>query len=387
MAFQLRCLSGVTDYELQEFYYMIRQQLGDPVVKLELRDSQIDVAVCRSIREYSHYINQWSMENRISQMLGLPRDTDFTLKYVSNSLYFEKSFAKAFSEQVGMGVNSTRELKTDAIALTGGTQLYSIPAGREVNEMLWFTPSYINVFGLDAFANSIRAYSEFGASFAGHSLYYVMPVFDTLLTSQAAKLRNKVRGSEYQYRITGGPSGTKNLYLYPIPSAPKNDTSFGLVGASTPGTVFYRYYDTEGVAGNPEYSGYTANPGYTGGTGTQGNGLVSGPADAQLDWLSYADLNSSSKNWIQKFTLAVSRQILGLAIRSKYGSLPIPGGEVTLNGSELANTAKEEMTEYKEELKAELEAINFKQLLENSSGMQESINKTLGYSPFSIYTG
>ena len=40
----------------------------------------------------------------------------------------------------------------------------------------------INLFGLDAFSNSNIAFTEFGASFAGHSLYYIMPVFDTLLT-------------------------------------------------------------------------------------------------------------------------------------------------------------------------------------------------------------
>ena len=386
MAFELKCLSGVAEYDKQELFYMIRQELGEPVVGVELQDSQLEVAFCKAIREYSHFINQWALENRMSQMLGLPREIDFTLKYISNNFSLERSYAKAYSEQVGVGMDSSRELKTAVITLTAGTQDYYIESGREINEILWYTPSFINLFGLDAYANSNLSYQEFGASFAGHSLYYIMPLFDTMLTSQAAELRNKVRGSEYSYRVVGGPNGTKKLSLYPVPRVPAE--SYGLVGASTPGTVFYRYYDTVGVAGNPSFSGFSANPGYTGGTWSQGNGLVSGPADAQLNYLSYDELNSNAKYWVQKFALAIAMRILGLGIRGKFsGNLPIPDKEMTLNSDALLNTSKEDMDKLKEELKAELEKLNFKALLENNAMMQENINKTLGFVPLGIFLG
>lgn len=384
MAFQLTCLSGVTDYDKQELFYMIRTELGEPVVTVELDDSQLEVSFCKAIREYSHFINQWALENRMSQMLGLPREIDFTLKYISNNFSLERSFARSYSEQVGVGMDSFRELKTDSIPLTAGTQDYYIPAGRELNEILWFTPSFINLFGLDAYANSNLSYYEFGASFAGHSLYYVMPLFDTLLTSQAAELRNKVRASEYSYRVVAGPNGTKKLSLYPVPRQPTD--TYGLVGASTPGVVFYRYYDQVGVAGNSTYSGNTANPGYTGGTWSQGNGLVSGPSDAQLNYLTYEELNSSSKYWVQKFALAIATRILGMSIRGKFsGTLPIPDAELTLNADALTSSAKEDIEKLKEELKAELEKLNYKALLENNAMMQENINKSLGFSPMGLF--
>ena len=387
MSFQLTCLSGTTDYQRAELFYMIRQDLGEPVVGVELVDSQLGVAFCRAIREYSHFINHWFLENRMSQMLGLPKEIDFTLKYISNTFSLEKSFTKAYSEQVGVGVNSTRELKTAAISLTGGTQNYEIPAGREVNEVLWYTPSYINIFGLDAYANSNIAYQEFGASFQGQALYSVMPVFDSLLSAQAAEVRNKVRSSEFSYRIYGGPNGTKVLQLYPVPRS-NNDSPNGNMGSYTPGTVFYRYYDTIGVAGNPEYSGNTANPGYTGGTWSQGNGLVSGPSDAQLNYLTYSELNSSSQYWVQKFALAYAMRTLGLSIRGKFsGRLPIPDAELTLNSADLLTTSNEDIAKLKEELKAELEKLNYKALLENNAMMQENINKTLSFVPLGIYLG
>ena len=39
-------------------------------------------------------------------------------------------------------------------------------------------------------------------------------------------------------------------------------------------------------------------------------------------------------------------------IRGKFGSIPIPGNDVTLNANELLSQAKDEQTALKEELKA-----------------------------------
>ena len=377
------CLSGMTSDAKYNLIKRIRLKLGAPVMGVELIDEQIEECICESIEEYSSYIHQWSLENRMSQMLGLPKDIDFTLKFISNNFGFEKTFARSYSEQVGTGTNSLRELKKGFITLTAGTQDYSIPANREVNELLWFTPSFINLFGLDPFANSNIAFHEFGASFAGHTLYHVMPVFDTLLSASAAKMRNKVRGSEYSYRIVGGPDGTKTLRLYPVP---RPNTTPG--GVSTPGTVFYYYYDTIGIGGNMSFSGYTANPGYTGGTGSQGNGLVSGPSDAALYYLTYNELNDISKTWVKKYAQADAKELLGLGIRGKFsGSLPIPDAELTLNSESLITNGREDMTKLKEELKDRLEKLNYKSMLENNALMQEHINKTLSYVPMLIYKG
>lgn len=382
--------TGATEQEKSVMYNMIRNKLGAPVVGVEIVDSQLETCFAESIEEYSSYINQWALENRMAEMLGLNTDTDFTLKFVANSLYFEKAFAKSYSEQLGLGANGTRELKKDGITLTAGTQDYFIPAGREVNEILWFTPSFINLFGLDPFANTNIAFSEFGASFAGHTLYHVMPVFDTILTAQAAEMRNRVRGSEYSYMLRPGPDGTKRLTLFPIPRPNNGNSSPSLGiggGAGTPGTLFYFYYDKENIYGNPEFSGTTANIGLTGFTGI-GNGLVSGPADAKLDFLPWDQINSKAKRWIKRYAEALAKEILGRNIRGKFsGTLPIPGAELTLNANELASEARDDKSALKEELKNELENLSFTKILEDRASMQESINRSLGFGPLGIYIG
>ena len=390
------CLTGMTEEQKTALFDRIRYKLGAGVMQVELLDVHIETCICEAIEEYSTYINNWVLSNRLGEMLGLPSEIDFTLKYVSNSLYFEKSFSKSIAEQAGLGTNGTRELKTASIILSSGTQNYIIPAEREINDILWYTPAFINLFGLDPFANTNIAFSEFGASFAGHTLYHVMPVFDTIMTAQAAKLRNRVRGNEYSHIIRPGANGTKVLTLYPIPSI--NNGAAGVNaggiggGAGTPGTVFYCYYDRAGNYGNPDFSGNTANPLWTGFTSTQieqgyqGNGLVSTPADAKLNYISFAQLNSVAQTWVKKYAQALAKEVLGIGIRGKFnGMLPIPDAEMTLNKDDLISTAREDKKELKEELKLQLEELSYNKIMENRALVQENINKALTFGPMGLY--
>lgn len=382
------CLSGVTDAQKSEIINRIRKDLGAPIVKVELLDEHIETAICSAIQEYSSYINDWFLRNKLGEMLGLPSEIDFTLKYVSNTLYFEQSFATHIAEQAGLGANSSREFKMGSIALTGGTQDYLIPAGREVNEVLWYTPSFINLFGLDPHSNTNIAFSEFGASFAGHTLYHVMPVFDTILTAQAAELRNRVRGAEYSYSLHAGPDGQRKLRLYPIPTSSNGNAGASLgIGsaANTPGTVFYYYYDRAGLYGNPLFSGTSANPGYTATTeGQYGNGLVSSPADARLQFISYAQMNSVAQNWVKKYAFALCARTMAL-IRTKADKVPIPGGEIVLNGDTLMSLYEKETEKLYAKLEKDLEELSYEKIMEKRAAIQESINKTLGFTPMGIY--
>jgi hypothetical protein len=362
-------------------------------------DSDIEYAICDGIREYSSWVNRWTLHNRLGEMLGLPSEIDFTLKYVSNSLYFERAYSQKIAEQAGYGTNSTRELKDGSITLSGGIQTYEIPANREITDVLWYTPAFINLFGLDPFANQNIAFSEFGASFAGHSLYHVMPVFDTMLTAQAAKLRNRVRGSEYSYSIHGGADGTKTLRLYPIPRVNQSGgtSNVGIGGgAGTPGTMFYRYYDRFGVAGNPDFSANTANPTYTAGTftntiddvtytgHTQGNGLVATPADANLNTINWEQLNDIAKQWIRRYALAEAAETLSFK-RGKFDELPIPNATVRLNSDQLMSYAEKEKERIYKQLEDDLDKLSYKNIMEDRAAIQEAVNKSLSYGPMKIF--
>jgi hypothetical protein len=384
------CLTGMTVTEKNQIFRRIRRKVGAPVMGVELVDEQIEECICEAIEEYSTYINDWVLRNRLGEMLGLPSEVDFTLKYVSNSLYFENAYGSQIGEQIGLGANGTREVKTASITLTAGTQDYTIPKDREVIDILWFTPSFINLFGLDPFATSNISFSEFGASFAGHTLYHVMPVFDTIMTAQAAELRNRVRGSEYHYIVRPGPDGSKTLKLFPTPrpGGGRASANVGIGGgAGTPGTVFYTYRDRFGYYGNSNFSGNTANPGYSATTTTeQGNGLVSGPGDAKLNYINWNQLNSVAHTWIKKYAQALAKELLGIGIRGKFnGQLPIPGAELTLNKDDLISTGREDQQRLLDKLDKDLEELSYERIMEKRAMVQESVNKALSYVPMKIF--
>lgn len=60
------------------------------------------------------------------------------------------------------------------------------------------------------------------------------------------------------------------------------------------------------------------------------------------------------KKWIQKYALAVAKGILG-EIRSKFSSLPSPGGGASLNGAALKQESEKEKETLKEQLLSEIE--------------------------------
>lgn len=60
------------------------------------------------------------------------------------------------------------------------------------------------------------------------------------------------------------------------------------------------------------------------------------------------------KSWLQRYTLALAKEILG-GIRGKYATLPGPGGGTSLNGSELVAEAREDKQLLMEELSTVIE--------------------------------
>ena len=93
-----------------------------------------------------------------------------------------------------------------------------------------------------------------------------------------------------------------------------------------------------------------------------GNLLVLYPTpvlSTQTVVLSFRGLDSATmhpfyKNWIQRFALACSKEILG-EIRGKYRTLPSPGGGAVLNGGDLLKAATAEKELLKQQLLTEVE--------------------------------
>ena len=92
------------------------------------------------------------------------------------------------------------------------------------------------------------------------------------------------------------------------------------------------------------------------------------------------------KQWIRRFALALSKEVLG-QVRSKFGAIPIPGDAVTLNGSDLITQGREEQDKLREELKTTLAEMTYPKLLEQQGAITESTTKIQERIPLTVFVG
>ena len=100
----------------------------------------------------------------------------------------------------------------------------------------------------------------------------------------------------------------------------------------------------------------------------------------------YENINSIGKQWIRRFALALSKEMLG-QIRGKFSTIPIPGDSVTLNHSELLSQAAAEQDKLREELKTILDDMTYAKLIEQDAGMTDNAQKVLTSVPNYILMG
>jgi len=100
----------------------------------------------------------------------------------------------------------------------------------------------------------------------------------------------------------------------------------------------------------------------------------------------YDRINSIGKQWIRRFALALSKEMLGL-VRSKFASIPIPNESVTLNGPSLVSEAKAEQQALRDELKTVLDELTYEKLAEKDSNVSDSSQNILKNIPPSVFVG
>ena len=104
------------------------------------------------------------------------------------------------------------------------------------------------------------------------------------------------------------------------------------------------------------------------------------------DNIPYNNINSIGKQWIRRFALALSKEVLG-QVRSKFGAIPIPGESVTLNGEALITQGKEEQDKLRTELKEILADMEYMDLIKADAELVEATAKIFNAAPLPIFVG
>ena len=114
--------------------------------------------------------------------------------------------------------------------------------------------------------------------------------------------------------------------------------------------------------------------------------VVSDYSNVPYNFMQYRFINDVGKQWIRKYGLALSKELLGM-IRSKYGSIPVPGAETTLDGDTLRSEAQTEKEILITQLRENLEASSRKMMMEADSEEATRLQEKLQKVPLPIYIG
>ena len=356
----------IDEEERQRLYKKVLHRLGAPVRAIELEREQIDSLLEIAIEDYSEILNNWLTESQWGSIAGLDLDIqDVQSKLMTRDLDFVRQFTYAYSKQVGLNASGTYELKKDYVSLIKGQQAYQIPANREINEVLWFTPPTLDQSIVDPFLGMFGfEFGGMGTAQVGMGAYYVAPTFDILLRMQDRNIKNRILRSEFIYKITGGPNGTKMLHLMNVPGGRYDFTSPYFYG----GKVWYMYYDT---ADKDRDACIAAN-----------KDIIRLPSDVPLTNIPYEDLNDQSKTWVRRYFTALMKETLGRTRGKFSGKLKIPDDELIMDYESLLSESKSEIDTLKEEMKDRLERMRNDKMLERKAGEGENLNKALSYLPF-----
>ena len=377
--------------EKQKIFEQFRVSMGWPNRKVELDDDQLCVLLEIAIEDYAQYTQEWLIEHQWMSLLGKNIDTvDMAFALSVRSLDFSTSYTFAYSKQVGLQTRGPWELKKDYINVEAGRQVYEIPAGREINEVLWVTPPttdralFANYGGLNyglggGFAQMGSGGGAMGAGMGGAGMggYFIAPAYDILLTASDFNLKNRILRSELVYKITKGPNNTRLLHLL---STPGSKFSFGgAIGNQGVGgginltgcQVWYHYYDVDPTDVdvcrrlNPD--------------------IILTPNDVPLAKLDYSKFNEPTKTLIRQLFVSEAKRALGRT-RGKFGGIVgPPDAERTMDYDSLLSEGNEERRMVLERLDTRLDRLSSTKMLERAANEAEYLNRALKFRPMGFW--
>lgn len=349
----------------------VKYSLGFPQRAFELTEEQMDAFIEMALEDYSSYVNEWLIQQQWVGLQGMEIEgTDFFSAFATKSNDFMRSFTYAYSRQVGMGTNAPAapgwELKRDFIVTSADTQHYIIPAGREVNEILWETPPSIDQGLVDPFALSNWTAGQFGWSYLGRPAMYIQPTFSLLLAAQDRRMKERVLQSELTYRITGMEDGTKLLHLYPIPGG-RNEIRNRWGKHYAGRKVWYFYYDTTSADRDKCLS--------------DNEDVIKLPSDAPMDVLKYEKLNSVARQQFRDLLIARAMMTIGRIRGFFSGEVGSTEKQLTMDYRLIYDDGVTLRDQTKEKIFDTLNKLSLRQLTEDRAAIAENVNRERGFQP------
>lgn len=375
------CDNGESDFEndCSSSAVWAAKRLGYPIVDIEMLDTNFYACFQESVLEYNRIINDFNIVNNMVDLQGISQNTFDNLTGMSVK-GTGLPYVVKMSKQYGMeaGVNGEVEVHKSAIEIKGSTTLSSPQQTYDLNQLIGQDiqnlpdgskievrrvyherpPAVARIY--DPFSMTGMSYSnvltELGFSAYSPATQFLMtPIFEDLERIQAIEFNDMVRKSHYSFEIIGD----NKLKIFPIPTSDFN--------------LYIEYtIDTD-----KDITNFQSGSRYD---------YISDPSDVPYGMFTYCKINQSGKQWIKKYFLALCKETLG-RILQKYSSIPIPGGDVSLDGAELRSEANEERGELETNLREMLEKTLKSEQLAKKKEESDIMNSMLSRVPIKIYVG
>jgi hypothetical protein len=357
----------INSTDKEKLYTQVLHLLGSPVRGVELLEEQMDTFLELSISEYEQYVNDWLIESQWSALAGLDVDNQSLARaFTTRSLDYETQYSYSYSKIVGLQAGGPSELKKDFFPLVRNQQTYIIPAGREINELMWFKRAELTDSIIDPFLGGFGGLGGVGfggvggfAQIGTSGSYFMLPAYDLLLRMQDRNIKNRLIGGDTTYRITALADGRKMVHLYNVPGGKFN---FGSLQTNM-WQCWYWYYDSfnhdDCLLKNKD--------------------IIKLPSDVDIEGLTWGALNKPAQNWVRKYFVAYSKEGLARIWGKFSGELQVPDSAVKLDYQSLATEAKDEKLKLTEELMQRLERLRPDKMLERKANEAENLNKALKY--------
>lgn len=337
-------------------------------VQVELSSSDVYTCFEEACVEYGAIVNAYQAKSSLAAFLGSATGslTGAQSRYPRSSLEWARRQAQPFGEEAYVG--GDRPLYSGSISLIADQQDYDLqaliaPTGSDglpariiVRQIFHFSPfASFRFFGTTAAINYLNGQFNF-QSFTPESVFYMLPVWEDILRGAMFESSNRVRRSHYSYELHGS---NNLLRIFPVPK--ENNTLY----------FTYNLLDMSEQAIDPD---------------DRLSFGVSNVSNIPYGTIQYSKINSIGRQWVWKMTLALSKEVLGL-IRRKMLSIPIPNGDLQLDGSDMVNDARAEMEALRNELRELLESMSYDRLAQKEAEQAESLLRVLSGIPLKIYVG
>jgi len=361
----------IASCDLTEIYEFIQTLLGGSQVDVDITEREIKILMRKAVKDYAEQINNWYITSNFSNVQGFDSSINFTNQFIHENPMIAQRISDWFASMARVGGKAL--WNKDYFVIENGRQVYdlslesSVPykrGERRIHRVMWvakpeimggqFNPA-ITDGGLTVFGNA-------GLMYGQNLMSYLGTAFDVVLLAQSLETRNKILRSEFFYNISGD-----KIEITPMPGN-------GMDGLPANSRVYYYYVNEEDMLLLQEEGDEDL--------------LISKPSQVKLDIIKWSELNSPSQNWVENWTVALSKYMFASKLRAIK---KIASGEseyqIEFDYQSLLDESKVEKEKLLEELKLYLEELSPLKQYQNKAIIFESAAKVNKYSPRKFFVG